>query len=62
MGDINLWVLIVVKLSELGILKRYIYILPYIPVIYNTHITQTKGFSLGYIIFIRCAVCCVSLV
>ena len=23
MGDINLWVLIVVKLSELGILKRY---------------------------------------
>ena len=25
MGDINLWALIVVKLSELGILKRYIY-------------------------------------
>ena len=29
MGDIDLWALIVVKLSELGILKSYLYI-PYI--------------------------------
>ena len=38
MAEINLWALIVVKLSELGILKRYIIIIIIIIKVYHIYI------------------------